>query len=329
MTAALLLLAGAAEAGRWAGEFLSLGAGARGLALGQAMVAADGDPFSFHWNPAALALVDRRAVAGMAASNFGSLGDPMASHAQLGLVLPIGQGNLAFNYLRHQVDDIPRFPEYADNEYTFEQRRRLIEERGGAPFGVFRNVDQAFYLSFAKYSEPVIELGWLYRDLPIQLPVGLNFKLIHSALDDQTGLGLGFDAGVQARIAVADIGGPKGLGELALGARFDNFTNTGLKWDGGEDAINYFHVLGLAWSAGLGHLGWTLSLDLDHHYDTQRRVGLELNYIKRLWLRAGHQGREGRLTYGAGFRLGALGLDYAGLDHDLGRVHRMSFTYAF
>lgn len=329
VVAAVLLPAGRAVAGKWAGEFLALGAGARGLALGQAMVAADGDAFSFHWNPAALAKVDRRTVSGMASTSFGTLGDPMGSHLHLGFALPIGQGNLALNYLRFQVDDIPRFPEYADNELTFEERRRLIEENGGAPIGSFQSVDQALYFSFAKVNEPVLDLGWLYRELPVELPVGLNFKLIRSDLDDETGMGLGVDAGAQARVAVEDLTGLRGLGRLALGARFDNFTNTGLKWDGGQDAIHYYHVLGLAWSSGLGDLGWTASLDFDHHYDTQRRLGLELDYLKRVWLRAGHQGRDGRFTYGAGFRIGPLALDYAGLDHDLGRVHRMSFTYAF
>jgi len=329
LAAAMLLPAGPALAGRWAGEFLALGAGARGLALGQAMVAADGDAFSFHWNPAALALVDRRAVSGMASTSFGTLSDPMGAPAHLGLVLPIGQGHLALNYVRFQVDDIPRFPEYADGDWTFEERRRAIEEAGGAPTGRFDSVDQALVFSFAKYSQPVFELGWLYRDVPVELPVGVNFKLIRSDLDDQTGAGLGVDAGAQARVAVEDLTGLRGLGRLAVGARFDNFTNTGLEWDGGQDAIHYYHVLGAAWSSTAGGLGWTLALDWDHHYDTRRHLGLELDYLRRIFLRVGHQGREGELTYGAGFRLGPLALDYAGLDHDLGRVHRMSFIYAF
>lgn len=329
LVALLLLAAAPVRAGRWAGEFLALGSGARGLSLGQAMVASDGDPFSFHWNPAALALVDRRSLSGMASTNFGTLSDPMGSHAHVGFTMPLGQGNLALNYIRFQVDDIPRFPDYADNQWTFEERRRAIEEGGGAPIGSFQSVDQALYFSFAKVNEPVFEMGWLYRDLPVKLPVGLNFKLIRSDLDDDTGIGVGVDAGIQARARIEDLTGLRGLGELALGARFDNFTNTGLKWDGGQDAVHYYHVLGAAWSSRLGDLGWTASLDFDHHYDTQRHAGLELNYLRRIWLRVGHQGRDGRMTYGAGFKAGPLAIDYAGLDHDLGRVHRMSFIYAF
>jgi hypothetical protein len=329
LAVALLLAPRSGRAGRYAGEFLALGGGARGLALGQAMVAQSDDAFSCFWNPAGLALVDRRCVSGMATAQFGTLTDPLGAHAHLGLTWPIGGGNLALNYVRFQVDDIPRFPDYDESDYTFEQRRRLIEEAGGAPLGWFGNVDQALQLSFAKRNEPVLHFGWMYHDIPLRAPVGLNVKLIHSELDGQRGGGIGLDAGAQLHAELVDLTGIKGLGRLSLGARLDNFTNTGLKWSRGEDAIHYYHVLGLAWSAERGDLAWTLSRDYDHHYDTQQRAGLELRYRERLALRLGHQGRDGRLTYGAGFRLRGLSLDYAGLDHELGRLHRMSFIYEF
>lgn len=323
-----LLAAAPVWAGRYAGEFLALGGGARGLSMGQALTAASDDAFSCFWNPAGLALVDRRSVSGMAATQFGSLSDPLGVHTQLGLTWPIGGGNLAVNYVRFQVDDIPRFPGFDDADYTFEERRRLIEESGGSPTGWFQSVDQALLLSFAKRNEPALHFGWLYRDIPLSVPFGLNVKLIHSELDGSTGSGIGLDAGGQIRAGVEDLCGLKGLGRVALGARLENFTNTGLKWEGGEDAIHYYHVLGMAWMSQLGGLSWTLSRDWDHHYDTQARSGLEMRY-GGLAVRAGHQGRDGSLTYGAGFRLGTLEVDYAGLDHDLGRLHRMSFIYAF
>lgn len=328
VAAVLLLASPQARAGRYAGEFMALGGGARGLALGQAMTALSDDAYSSFWNPAGLARVDRRCVSGMAATQFGSLDDPMGLHAQLGVAWPIGGGNLALHYVRFQVDDIPRFPGYEDADYTFEERRRLIEESGGAPTGWFQSVDQALLLGFAKRNEPVLSFGWLYHDIPLSVPFGVNVKLIRSELDDSAGSGIGLDAGIQLRAAVEDFTGIKRLGRLSAGARLENFTNTGLKWDGGEDAIHYYHVLGLAWEGGWGDLAWTLSRDWDHHYDTQVHSGLELRY-RGMALRAGHQGRDGRLTYGAGFRLGPLDLDYAGLDHDLGRLHRMSFIYAF
>lgn len=329
LTATLLLLVGDASAGKYAGEFLALGSGARGLALGQAMSALSDDPFSCFWNPAGLALVDRRSVSGMATSHFGSLGDPMGRLGHLGLTWPIGGGNLALNLLQFQVDDIPLFPELGDAEFTFEQRRQWIEERGGDPLGTFSSIDQALYFSFAKRNRPVLTFGWLYRDLPVELPFGVNFKVIRSDLNAEQGFGVGLDAGIQAHMELEDLTGKKGLGRLSLAARFDNFTNTGLRWDGGQDAIHYYHVLGAAWRIRKGALGLALSRDWDHHYDSQRRHGLEVDYLRKLFLRLGHQGRDGEWTYGAGFRLGTFTLDYAGLDHDLGRLHRMSFVWTF
>ena len=318
-----------ASAGRYAGEFLALGGGARGLALGQAMSALSDDAFSCFWNPAGLALVDRRCASGMATAQFGTLGDPLGALGHLGLTWPVGGGNLALNYVRFQVDEIPRFPGYSDQDYTFEERRRLIEESHGAPLGWFSNVDQTLLFSFAKRNEPALHFGWLYHDIPLKAPFGVTVKMIRSELDGQSGSGIGLDAGAQVHAELVDLTSLKGLGRLSLGARLDNFTNTGLKWSRGEDAIHYYHVLGLAWSDAWGDFAWSLSRDHDHHYDTQQRTGLELRYRDRLALRLGHQGRDGTLTYGAGFRLRGLTLDYAGLDHDLGRLHRMSFIYAF
>jgi len=336
-TAATLLLAGGlvllpchtAWAGRYAGEFLALGGGARGLAMGQAMVAGSDDAFSAFWNPAGLARVDRRSVSGMATSQFGSLDDPLGAMAHLGITWPIGGGNVALNYTRFQVTDIPRFPAYGDQDYTFDERRRLIEEANGLPSGWFGSTDEALVFSFAKRNEPVLHFGWMYHDIPLSVPVGLNVKMVRSTLDGASGSGVGLDAGAQVQARLEDMIGVKRLGRVSLGARLENFTNTGLRWERGEDAIHYFHVLGAAWSAESGPVGWTLSRDWDHHYDTQQRTGLEIRHRGGLSLRAGHQGRDGRLTYGAGFQLKGLQVDYAGLDHDLGRLHRMSFIYAF
>lgn len=331
-----LLLAGVAlaltvpaQAGRYAGEFLALGGGARGLALGQAMVAGSDDAFSAFWNPAGLARVDQRSVSGMATSQFGSLGDPLGTMAHLGLTWPLGEGNLALNYTRFQVTDIPRFPAYNDQDYTFEERRRAIEEAQGLPSGWFGSTDEALVFSFAKRITPVLHFGWMYHDIPLSLPVGLNVKLVRSTLDGSSGSGVGLDAGSQVQAKLQDLTGLKGLGRLSAGARLENFTNTGLRWERGEDAIHYYHVLGLAWSAAAGPVEWTLSRDWDHHYDTQQRSGLEVRHRGGLALRVGHQGRDGQWTYGAGFQLKGLQVDYAGLDHDLGRLHRMSFIYAF
>ncbi len=322
----LCLMPAAALAGKYAGEFLERGVGARGLGMGQALTALSDDPYSFYWNPAGLAFVDQRSVSGMANTQFGSITDPMGQSLQLGFTMPIGLANLALNYLRFQVDEIPRFPDYPDALYSQEERRRLIEEVGGRPSGTFQNVDQAFFFSFAKLNEWTLNFGWFYRELPLTIPIGANFKLIHSSLDDQSATGIGADAGLQVLFELEDLISLKNLGRMGLGARFENFTNTGLKWDGGSDAINYNFVMGLSWSRQFGETRLSLARDLDHRYRTFSRNGLEMAWREKVFLRAGHQSTEDRWTYGAGFRFHRVQVDYAGFDHDLGRLHRISLV---
>ncbi len=326
---ALLLLPGTLFAGKYAGEFLALGLGARGLAMGQAMTALSDDPFSFIWNPAGLARVDQRSISGTAATNFGTVGDPLSSHMHLGYTMPIGPANIAINYVRLAISEIPRYPGYSDTDYILEERRRLIEEHGGAPDGFFDASDQALYLSFARMSQFQLGFGWLYRPLVLRVPYGVNAKVLYSNLDSENAQGLGVDTGIQMITPLYDMLGWRYLGELTLGLRLDNMTNTGLNWDGGTDAINYNWVTGLAWSTDIGDTKIALACDWDHRYDTTRHAGIELSYLNRVALRLGHQGRDGDITYGAGLQLGHIGIDYAGLEHVLGRVHRMSFSYAF
>jgi hypothetical protein len=325
--AGLVLWCGPAVAGKYAGEFLELGVGARGLGMGQAMTAVTDDAYSFYWNPAGLALVNRRALSGMAASSFGDLGDPLANTFQAGFTMPVGLANLALNYLRFSVTDIPRYPAYPDAAYSFAERRRLIEENGGLPEGSFEDVEQALFFSFAKLNLVTLNFGWLYREIPLRIPVGANFKLIQNELDGQQATGIGADAGVQLQFLLDDLITLSGLGELCLAARFENFTNTGLEWQVGEDAINYNHVFGFAWKRRFQDLGVTLSRDIDHRYETLHRTGLEVDWKQRVRLRTGMLGREDRWTYGAGFLLKDVSVDYAGFDHDLGRVHRLSLVF--
>ena len=60
-------------AGRYAGEFLSLGAGARALAMGGASVAQPTPTASVYYNPSALAEIEKRHAEFMHASQFENL----------------------------------------------------------------------------------------------------------------------------------------------------------------------------------------------------------------------------------------------------------------
>jgi hypothetical protein len=330
---ALLLLSlcfvQSAQAGKYAGEFLTLGSGARGLAMGQAMCASSSDPFSWHWNPAGLARVNQRSFSGMAATDFGSLTDPLGSHVHFGFTWPIGQANLAANYVLYHVGDIPVFPDLGDQSYSFEDRWQFVQERGGQPDSFTRSIEQALVLSFAKMTDFTVSFGWLYRDIAVDMPAGISFKFLHQDLWTDSGVGLALDGGVQMRAPLEDLFSLKNLGWFSIGTRLSNFANSGMRWDGGRDALNFNYTTGFAWENELGDISWVLSRDRIHHYTSSHHTGFELAFRHFVFLRAGLKGFGGEFTYGAGFHFQRIEIDYAGLLHDLGRVHRMSFNYKF
>jgi hypothetical protein len=318
-----------AYAGKYAAEFLVLGSGAQGQAMGMAMCAVARDPFSFYWNPAGLAEVNQRSLSATTASTFGSISDPLGTQFHAGFTMPFGRANFAVNYLRYSVSEIPWFPEYDDDDYTFEERRRLIEEREGNPFGDFSSNDQALYVSFAKKNDLKIHFGWVYRDIPLQIPMGMNFKVISTGIDDESGWGMSADAGIQVKAKLKDLINLGELGEITLATRVENFANTGIQWNGGSDAIHYNYVFGYSWATQVKSISWTISTDVDNRYSRSVNRGLEIGYLKKLFFRGGFQGRDEEWTYGAGINIGTMVLDYAGLEHDLGRSHRFSIVFKF
>ncbi len=68
-----LMTAGETRAAKYAGEAFTLGAGARGLALGGAMVAGPIDAGAPYWNPAGMNYLHGRSFSAMHAETFGSL----------------------------------------------------------------------------------------------------------------------------------------------------------------------------------------------------------------------------------------------------------------
>jgi len=176
----LLLYCGTAigQFRKYSNEFLNIGAGARGLAMGSAQVASVDDGSSGYWNPAGLVnikdypqlnLMHAEYFAGIGKYDFGSLALPLKENSMtLGLTL-----------VRFAVDDIPNT--------IF-----LVEPDGTINFSniqTFSSADYAFLISFAKQVK-------LKKDK--KLNAGINAKIIHrKAGEFATAWGFGFDAGVQ------------------------------------------------------------------------------------------------------------------------------------
>ncbi|MFO8182561.1 MAG: hypothetical protein R6U39_00170, partial [Candidatus Aegiribacteria sp.] len=73
MFVTLLIFASLAGAAKYAGEFLSIGAGARGLGMGSAFCAVADDVSAGYWNSAGLHLVKDQQAQFMHSERFGGL----------------------------------------------------------------------------------------------------------------------------------------------------------------------------------------------------------------------------------------------------------------
>ena len=99
---------------KYSNEFLNIGAGARGLAMGSAQVASVKDGTSGYWNPAGLVNVkDNPQLNIMHAEYFAGIGK--YDYASIALPLKDNKRTLGLSLLRFAVDDIPNtsFQSYA------------------------------------------------------------------------------------------------------------------------------------------------------------------------------------------------------------------------
>jgi hypothetical protein len=174
----LVSYAGFGQFRKYSNEFLNIGAGARGLAMGSAQVASVNDGTSGYWNPAGLVQVkDEAQLNLMHAEYFAGIGK--YDYASLALPLKDNKRVLGLSLLRFAVDDIPNT--------IF-----LVEPDGTINFSnisKFSSADYAFLISFAQ--EVTLKKNK-------RISGGLNAKIIHRKAGDFTSAwGFGFDAGVQ------------------------------------------------------------------------------------------------------------------------------------
>lgn len=163
---------------KYSNEFLNIGAGARGLAMGGAQVASAKDETAGYWNPAGLSgIKDHPSIGIMHADYFGGI----AKYDYLAGALPIQDNKraLGISILRFAVDDIPN-------------TLFLVEPDGSINYNniqTFSSADYAFLLSFSqKIKETETQL----------ISFGINAKVIYRKVGKfATAWGFGLDAGLQ------------------------------------------------------------------------------------------------------------------------------------
>lgn len=179
---ALVILTGATSATaqfrKYSNEFLNIGAGARGLAMGSAQVASIGDGTAGYWNPAGLASIkDHPNVNVMHAEYFAGIGK--YDYASIAFPVSDNKKSIGISALRFAVDDIMN-------------TLFLVEPDGSLNYNniqAFSSADYAFLLSFAQK---------LKESENKNISFGLNAKVIHRSVGKfAKAWGFGLDAGLQ------------------------------------------------------------------------------------------------------------------------------------
>ena len=275
-------------ASAYAGEFLAVGAGARGLALGSAYVALADDATAGYWNSAVLGGSPER----QAHFTHGERFNGLVQQDYLAFVMP-GPffDGLGIALLRLGVDDIP-FTDLPDPSSPLgPDNRPFVSSTESA-------ADYALYVSAG-------------RRLGQDLDAGASVKLIHRSVADLTAYGAGLDLGLRYRPASS----------LTLAFNLRDVTTTPIFWDGTTDRILPSIVLGIAYHRAVAGGRASVAVGSRSGGDAEDEgakapvhAGIEYD-AGRLALRAGFE--ELRQTFGLGLQVNRrLQVDVAYLQHD-------------
>ncbi|RMF57171.1 MAG: hypothetical protein D6748_11770, partial [Calditrichaeota bacterium] len=295
-----------AQETRYAGAFLELGIGARGMAMGSAYVSVADDGSAFFWNPAGAATLVRAEASGMYASLFKSL----VTHFHVGFTRPLyGAGAISFNWVRLSISDIPRYdsPLLDDPTSTYDTR---VSEAGddplgawtqfaltNAPLGYSESHDDALFITLAKLNKLNIDFGWQYFVIPVSIPIGFNLKLIRQSVFGNTGSGIGFDFGAMLKFGVDDLLDDSRLGKLSIGLAIKDIWNTKITWDTQSrhaDQIKRSWQIGGSYLQPLPKISGQLLIaySLNKKFESPHNLGVEYLYYNRLALRFGMTGSK-------------------------------------
>lgn len=316
---------------KYSNEFLNIGAGARGLAMGSAQVASVYDGTAGYWNPAGLVGVkDHPQINLMHAEYFAGIG----KYDYVGVAFPTNNNKrtIGITGLRFAVDDIMN-------------TLFLVEPDGSLNYNniqAFSSADYGFIFSFAQK---------LKESEKKNVHFGLNAKVIHRSVGKfAKAWGFGLDAGVQIF-----------SNKWRFGASARDITSTFNAWsftfNEREKEVLYLTnneipvksteltaprlVLGVARDFKIGKKSSLLAeANLDVTFDGQRntlissnpvsadpKMGLELNINNVFYLRGGINNFQKALSdgdtlnqkkvwiyqpsAGAGFKIQNVTIDYA------------------
>ena len=318
---------------KYSNEFLNIGAGAKGLAMGGAQVATTSDATAGYWNPAGLSNLKSSSFSLMHAEYFAGIG----KYDYASFAMPLGDPemstrSLGFSLLRFAVDDIPN-------------TLFLVEPDGSINYNNIRSFSSADYAFLVSYGQKLID------EEDRSLSFGFNAKVIHRSVGSfAKAWGFGLDAGIQYRLNGFRLGVMAKDISTTFNAWKFNFTDQ-------EKEVLYLTnndipvkstemtaprlVLGSAYTANFNdNLALTAELNMELSFDGRRnvllsssavnidpRMGIELGFKELLFGRVGIYNFQQALDdaditnakkvwiyqpgLGVGFKLKNVEIDYA------------------
>ncbi|NOQ23091.1 MAG: hypothetical protein GQ565_10655 [Candidatus Aegiribacteria sp.] len=351
----LFLAFSISSAAKYAGEFLYVGAGARGLGMGGAFCAIADDASAGYWNPSGLHLIDGQEAQLMHSERFGGI----VRYDYLGYGRSDGSTGYGVSLFRTDVGDIANTnnleyydtgtdgvfgidgtgepgdagdddydaitnPDGTEGNGEWDPEEEIIYDEGRITYG--SGVDWALYLSWS-------------RELNSVFSVGASVKVIRKGLMDHSAFGLGLDVGARYQPSEA----------FSIGLNLQDMPVTQLFWDtGSNESILPTVKLGLAvkWPISKFATVATIAADGDFRFEGREysaqyhfngvsldtHIGAEFLIKDLVALRIGSS--EGSMTAGLGLKFSLMhhpvSLDYAYLSHqDLDDTHRMSLGAGF
>ena len=156
----------------YSNEFLSVGIGARALAMSNSVTASATDVTAGYWNPAGLSLIDKKYEIGIMHSEFFA---GLTKFDYAGFAYKISDSSsFAVTLLRYGTDDI---------QNTLE----LVDQDGNVDYSKIKKFSVADYAFLLSYSKKTIIDG---------LSIGANAKIIYRNIGSfANAYGFGFDIG--------------------------------------------------------------------------------------------------------------------------------------
>jgi hypothetical protein len=322
---------GTLSAGRYAGDFMSIGSGVRPLGMGGAYSAVANDGNAIYWNASGIAQIRESEITFMHAFLYKGI----AAYDNITFCQPLPNNvTIGLNLTRLTVDEIPNFDEkYLIGHNVDERINNSLYHLPGVPEGYFKSTDDLYQFAFAKHLHYDVNLGWLFFAVPLDVNLGTNIKLIKRQIKESMGTGTGFDLSFMAKTDLAVLFDMDGLGKITYATNFQDIAGTEITWGENtnlhKDEILFNTKVGVAVEQPITRLKSivTFAFDRDYVYNAVYHWGMDWEYAKIVNLRLGYYDKN--YTAGASVKISVINLDYAMVTNTLGLTNRVGLRFSF